>query len=271
MYKDRQNFDDVAWDKNDDAEEESQMRLWRKDTCRQVEALVTRKCGKPATLVSPLVIGGFNIHYRIHLEGEDSSSDVMVRLPWPYSARFPGEKVLYEAATAEYVRLNTHIPTAQVLHYGRDSNVGPFLILRRIEHRGDMTDALAVPGLDRNLTPVLNLELPESKLRSLWGNIAWCLLEFAKPTFSHIGSLVEVDGSFRVTAQPLTQNMSSMTQLANTPPSILPLENETYATADEWYGALADMQLAQLISQHNDLVSSEDDCRNKFSLHRAKY
>ncbi|KAH9204559.1 hypothetical protein DL95DRAFT_273555, partial [Leptodontidium sp. 2 PMI_412] len=42
------------------------------------------------------------------------------------------------------------------------------------------------------------------------------------------------------------------------------LENETYATADEWYGALANMHLAQLIFQHNDLVSSEDDCRNKY-------
>ncbi|CZS96554.1 uncharacterized protein RAG0_05830 [Rhynchosporium agropyri] len=264
MYKDRQHFDNVAWDKNDDAEEESQMRLRRKDTCRQVESLVEQRCGKPATLVSPLVIGGLNIHYRIRIEGEDSSSDVMVRLPWPSASCFPGEKVVYEAATAEYLRLNTDIPSAQVLYYGRDSNVGPFLILRRIEHQGDMTDALAVPGLDPNLTPFLNLELPESKLRSLWGNIASCLLEIVKPTFSLIGSLVEIDGSFRIAARPLTQNMSSMTQLAHIPPSILPLENETYATADEWYVALADMHLAQLTFQHNDLVSSEDDCRNKY-------
>jgi hypothetical protein len=264
MYKDRQNFDNVAWDKNDDAEEESLMRLRRKDTCGQVEGLVSQKCGSPATLVSPLVVGGLNIHYRVHLEGEDSSSDVMVRLPWPYAACFPGEKVVYEVATAEYLRLNTHIPTAKVLHYGRDSNIGPFLILHRIEHRGDMTDALTVPGLDTNLTPVLNLELPESKLRSLWGNIAWCLLELVKPTFTRIGSLVEVDGSFRIAARPLTQNMSSMTRLAHIPSSILPLESETYATADEWYEALANMHLAQLIFQHNDLVLSEDDCRNKY-------
>lgn len=85
------------------------MRLRRKDTCRQVESLVKQKCGKPATLVSPLVIGGLNIHYRVYLEGEDDSSDVMARLPWPYAACFPGEKVVYEAATAEFLRLNTRI------------------------------------------------------------------------------------------------------------------------------------------------------------------
>lgn len=263
MYK-RQNFDNVAWDKNDEAEEESQMRLRRKDTCRQVESLVKQKCGKPASLVSPLVIGGLNIHYRIHLEGEDSSYDVMVRLPWPSAACFPDETFVYEAATAEFMRLNTRILAAQVLYYGRDSNVGPFLILRRIELRGDMTDALAVPGLDPNLTPVLNLELPESKLRSLWGNIASCLLEVVRPTFPLIGSLIEVDGSFRIAGRPLTQIMSSMTQLAHIPPATFPLENKTYATADEWYEQLANMHLAQLMFQHNDLVSSEDDCRNKY-------
>ena len=30
-----------------------------------------------------------------------------------------------------------------------------------------MADALAVPGLDPNGTPILNLELPESKVRNL--------------------------------------------------------------------------------------------------------
>lgn len=100
MYKGRQNFDNVASDKNDDAEEKSQLRLRRTDNCRQVEALVKLKCGKPATLVSPLIIGGLNIHYRIHLEGEDSSSNLMVRIPWPNASCFPDEKILYEAATA---------------------------------------------------------------------------------------------------------------------------------------------------------------------------
>jgi hypothetical protein len=35
-------------------------------------------------------------------------------------------------------------------------------------------------------------------------------------------------------------------------------------TADEWYTALAEMHIAQLIFQHNDLVTSEDNCRNKY-------
>jgi hypothetical protein len=55
-----------------------------------------------------------------------------------------------------------------------------------------------------------------------------------------------------------------MRQLANIPEGIFPAEDKTFATADEWYLELANMHLSQLVFQHNDLVSSEDDCRNKY-------
>ena len=57
-------------------------------------------------------------HYRLRFEGEYSSSDIMVRVPQPAAAVPPGERVLYEAATAEYIRLNTRVPDAQVLTQG---------------------------------------------------------------------------------------------------------------------------------------------------------
>ncbi|KAK7711971.1 hypothetical protein SLS64_005242 [Diaporthe eres] len=263
MYKGRENFDDVAWDKSDAAEEESEKKLRKESFCCRVEAFVTEKCGRPANILS-IITGGLNIHYRIRFEEENSSSDVLVRVPWPAAAQFPDEKVLYEAAAAEYLRVNTRIPVAQVLHYGSDSSIGPFLMLCRIENRGNLTGPLCVPDRDPALTPALNTKLPESKLRSLWGIMASCLLELAKPTFPRIGSLLEVGGSFQVAGRPLTFNMSSMVQLGNIPAAVFPAKDTTFATADEWYVQLATMHLAQLIFQHNDLVSDEDDCRNKY-------
>lgn len=263
MYKGRENFDDVAWDKSDAAEEESEKKLRKESTCCRVEAFVAENHGKPGQILS-IITGGLNIHYRMRFEEEDSSSDVMVRVPWPAAAQFPSEKVLYEAAASEYVRLNTRIPVAQVLYYGSDSSIGPFLTLRRVENRGNLTQPLCTPDRDPALTPALNLELPESRLRSLWGIMAWCLLELARPTFSRIGSLLEADGSFQVAGRPLTFNMSSMTKLGNIPAAIFPAQDTTFATADEWYVQLANMHLAQLVFQHNDLVSDEDDCRNKY-------
>jgi hypothetical protein len=58
--------------------------------------------------------------------------------------------------------------------------------------------------------------------------------------------------------------MADMVRLANIPRAVLPPEGTTYGTADDWYVALAEMHLAQLVVQQNDLVESADDCRNKF-------
>lgn len=263
MYKRRQNFDNLAWDTNDAAEEKSLKQMGKSSICRQIEAIVTEKCGIPARIVS-IIPGGFNIHYRLRFKDNGSSPDVMVRLPWSSTVQFPEEKTGYESATSEYIRLNTRIPVAQVLHCDRESTVGPILILRYVENQGDMTDPLAIQGRDPELTPALNTNLPESKLISLWVKLAQVLLELARPTFPRIGSISEVNGSFRVSGRPLTQNMASMTQLAHIPSAIFPAVERTFGTADEWYLELANMHLAQLLFQHDDLVSSDDDCRNKY-------
>lgn len=91
------------------------------------------------------------------------------------------------------------------------------------------------------------------------------LLEMSTLSFPRIGSLTErPDGVIEVTGRPLTHNMNDMIRLANILSTVLPAPTDTFATADEWYTSLADMHIAQLIFQHNDLVVSEDDCRNKY-------
>ncbi|KAK2738544.1 phosphotransferase family protein [Colletotrichum kahawae] len=58
--------------------------------------------------------------------------------------------------------------------------------------------------------------------------------------------------------------MDSMVQLSNIPESVLPSSGSTYGSTDDWYLALAEMHIATLLFQHNDMVSSEDDCRCKY-------
>lgn len=55
-----------------------------------------------------------------------------------------------------------------------------------------------------------------------------------------------------------------MLQPANIPRAAFPPEEKSYETADEWYVALAEMHIAQLVFLHNDLVKTADDCRNKY-------
>ncbi|POS74666.1 phosphotransferase [Diaporthe helianthi] len=263
MMSAREDSDNLAWDRSDELWEEALRQVRLSSQCRKIEAFAEKTFGKPATLVTPLIIGGFNVLYPIRLEG--SSDSVLVRLPCPNQAVFPEEKTVAEAATATYVAQHTEVPVPTIFHHGVDPDIGPFMIIQDLESRRGMGQALEAPREDLNETAVLDPDISESKLKDLYFKIARCVLQLAQPTFPRIGSLAETGaGSYSVTGRPITLNMSNMVQLSNIPKSIFPPEGTTYETTDAWYVALAEMQMATLIFQHNDMISSEDDCRNKY-------
>lgn len=267
MDDDRAGFDNVAWDRSDEAWGESQKLFRRVSTLRKIESFVTQKFGKTATWVTPMRIGGYNNLYRMRIKG--SKDDVIIRLPQPSLAQFPGEKTLREAATASFIAQNTRVPVPRVLFHGLsspDSEVGPFIIIQHVENCGSMSHALAMPNeKDPSEAHMLNPDVSEDVLESLYGKVAVHLLHLFEPSFPRIGSLAQTDeNAFSVAGRPITQNMNNMLQLANIPRATLPPEDRTYGTADEWYVALAEMHIAQFVFQHNDLVTTADDCRNKY-------
>ncbi|TDZ67202.1 hypothetical protein CTRI78_v003141 [Colletotrichum trifolii] len=103
------------------------------------------------------------------------------------------------------------------------------MIIEDLGSRTSMGQALATPREDLDETAVLNPDISEGKLKDLYTQMARCVLQLAQPTFPRIGAL-----------------------------------GTTYQTADEWYVVLAEMQMATLLFQHNDIISSEDDCRTKY-------
>ncbi|RSL78385.1 hypothetical protein CEP51_008240 [Fusarium floridanum] len=259
----RQESDNLAWDRSDELWEEATKQVRLSSTCRNVEAFAERVLGKPATLVPPLIIGGFNVLYPIRVEGH--STNLLIRLPCPNQTIAPTEKTLAEAATAAFIRQHTRLPVPKPLHYGDDPEIGPFMIIPDLGTRHSMSDALEAPRDDPNDTPVLDPNISQDKLNNLYSKLARCVLQLAQPTFPRIGALVETSpGPFGVLGRPITLNMNNMVQLSNIPKSIFPSQGITYETADEWYVELATMQMATLLFQHNDMVSSEDDCRNKY-------
>ncbi|KAG9244999.1 phosphotransferase [Calycina marina] len=263
MVDARAQLDNLAWDKNDEAWEISQKRLRRRDTCELAASLAGLKFGGKATFRPPLIIGGYNILYKVQVEG--MASDVYVRLPCPDWVQFPIEKTLQEGATARYVEQHTQIPVPKVFDYGEKSDLGPFMILQHVENSGLMVNRIKMPNLDPDVTSVLDPNISETVLSNFYGKAARCLLQISRLSFDRIGSLSENDSnSFSVTGRPLSKNMNDMLQLANIPRAVLPPENKTYSTTDEWYVALVEMHMAQLIFQHNDLVTTENDCRNKY-------
>lgn len=259
----RAQLDNLAWDKNDEESEVSQKRLRRRDTCELAASIAGQKFGRQSKFGPTLIIGGYNILYKISVEG--ILSDVYVRLPCPDWVQFPVEKTLQEGATARYVQQHTQIPVPKVFYYGAESDLGPFMVLERVENRGLMVNRMKRPNPDPDVPSVLDPHISEDVLFNFYGKTAKCLLQMSRLSFDRIGSLSENDdNTFSVTGRPLSKNMNDMLQLANIPRAVLPPENKTYSTTDEWYIALAEMHMVQLIFQHNDLVTTEEDCRKSY-------
>jgi len=128
-----------------------------------------------------------------------------------------------------------------------------------------LKDPRTEPGEIHRLDP----NILEDKLESFYSQMAGYLLQLSQLHFPLIGSLILTGhDSYSVAGRPISVNMNDMIQLAHVPPSILLPKDKTYKTTDEWYVALAEMHMAQLLFQHNDLVSTQDDCRNKYIARR---
>lgn len=157
-------------------------------------------------------------------------------------------------------------------YYNDFSDVGPFIILERVENKSSMSHALTTPGIDHEITHALDLRISQSTLEDLYLKMATIILELSQHKFPQIGSLLETDdGTFSVGGRPIPQNMNDMLQLANIPSAILPPEHKTFQSSDEYYLNLARGHIAQLTFQHNDLVKSADDCRNKYVARQLFY
>ncbi|GAB0145948.1 hypothetical protein EsHS_00006365 [Epichloe bromicola] len=228
MYDTKEELNNLVWDKNDEDAEEGQNLLRLKDTCRRVERLAEQRFEEKATLIPPLISGGFNILYRLRLP--DVSPDIMVRLPCPglvpscSRERRPPRRSPPPCSSPgrqTYPSRITSWKRASGIPCWKPSGAEPPLI--SCSSRGPASPASA----------------------PRWKPPA------GEPT--------------RWSAGRVTHNMADMVRLANVPREILPPEGRTYETADEWYAQLADMHMAQLVFQHNDLVTSEDDCRNKYT------
>ena len=157
-----------------------------------------------------------------------------------------------------YISANTTIPIPRIYHYDtaaeNPTGLGPFIIMDYIENHQTMSRTLLDPKRPINEHPVLDPDIPEEKLEFLYGQVANILLQLFALDFPRIGSLNQTQ---EIQRRPLTVNMNELRIHTNMPLQLLP--SRTYETAREWYSALADMHMAQLVVQYNDATEDDDD------------
>ncbi|KAI0380691.1 phosphotransferase family protein [Hypomontagnella monticulosa] len=258
--------DDAIWQKLEEDVDEWEKSIRTKKIYREVGNFILKYKDGPADLMHAAVKGGYNVIYR--LEYKDGSS-VIMRIPIKGVVPFPDEKIRYEVATMRYVAANTSIPVPHVHHYGtaaeNPTGLGPFIIMDYIEHHQNMSRELLDPTRPIDERPRLDPKVSEEKLERLYAQMANILLQLHNLKFPRIGSLVEEEGegSATIKGRPLTANMIDIVVHTDAPASVLP--SKTYDSADEWYTALADMHLSQLVFQRNDAVDDEDDAHDKYA------
>ncbi|KAK3295806.1 uncharacterized protein B0H64DRAFT_155323 [Chaetomium fimeti] len=227
------------------------------------EFIMKHRPGKP---VRPgrRVRGSYNAVFPLEFR-DGSAAALRVRIAG--QTAFPDEAVRVEVATLRYIEKMTSIPVPHVYHWGTAAEnplgLGPFIIMDYIFHDKKLEDLLVDPTVPDGEGD-LDFTIPSDQLGRLYRQAAKIILQLSKLEMPRIGSLQQQGDSFVVGSRPLTQDMNDLIVQGGIPPSMLPPENATYSTSDEWYTALADVHFALLTFQHNNAIDSDDDCRDKF-------
>jgi hypothetical protein len=182
---------------------------------------------------------------------------------------FLEEKVRNEVAIMRYILDQTSIPAPFVLDWGtrKDSplELGPFMIMEFVDHHTSMYDVLNIPGCSRACRGILDPDFDENELEGLYGEMADILLQLSQPSFSHIGSLGQVDDfTWEVRYRPLSLPMNELIRLGSLPQGCLPSLDTTFDTASSYFESLAELHIMHLRNRRNDAIDSADDCRRKF-------
>lgn len=256
-------FDEVAWDRCDDQLANWKAALFNQQAMRKITDLVIHHQNAPAAKLFPPQKGAFNMVIRLQFTDHSSS---IIRFPIPGYSVFPEEKVQREVAVMHFLEQNTTIRIPHVLHYGMTDDsphsLGPFIIMQHLAHNADLIDALISPSLPAADRPVLDPNISEHRLRSVYNDMAALHLQVAKHSFPRIGCISYSDTHWDVPHRPLSINMNELVQVGGVQPEDLP--QQPCDSATEYFLTLAELHMTHLSSQRNDAVDDADHCRSMY-------
>ncbi|KAJ5360811.1 hypothetical protein N7517_010002 [Penicillium concentricum] len=253
-------FDDVAWEKNTDIYDDWPCNLYAQDACNEIRIFLSEHYRpRKHQEFRPFKTGCFNPS---PLKTFTNNGGAIIRFPLP-------EKVRNEVSAMRFILDKTKtsdkfpIPVPFLSPWGRrkesPSKSAPFIIIDYIDHMGNMRDLLEIPiSRQKGEHLILDPDISIIRLESLHGKLANIVLSLSTLVLSRRND----DSTWKVLHRPLSYSMNEIVQLGTLPRSKLP--TTTYNKASSYFETLAELHISHLISQRNDSVKSEDDCRRKF-------
>ncbi|KAJ5705905.1 hypothetical protein N7536_001594 [Penicillium majusculum] len=235
-------FDEVAWDKSDEELSTWKTTLLTSDSMKRITTLIkTHRKGIADQLFTPQK-GSFNMIIRLRfIDG----ASAIIRFPIPGYSIFPEEKLHHEVSVMRFLERNTETRIPHIFHHGSRAEsplgLGPFIIMEYIDHNADLVDALNTPGIPDEERPVLDPDIDEDRLRSVYNQMAGLLLQVAKHSFPRIGCISNsaedgFEDEWVVEHRPLSINMNELVQVGGVRTEDLPGMTETFASGAEEEG-----------------------------------
>lgn len=112
-----------------------------------------------------LSTGGFNTSFKMYFT---NNFGAVIRFPLPGAVMFPQEKVRNEVSTMQFISEKTPIPVPYIFRSVETkespSDLGPFIIMGYVPHKGSMGDLLETPGRQAGQRPVLDPAIKPTRL-----------------------------------------------------------------------------------------------------------
>jgi aminoglycoside phosphotransferase (APT) family kinase protein len=229
------------------------------------EFVARRRKGGNAVRIVRYYRGSFNICIRI--EFEDDGPDAIIRFPKAGVTAFRDEKVEKEVQVMKFLRQKTTIPVPRLIDWGLTAcsprNLGPFIIMDYVEGTY-LSDILKKSTLSNQEKEMLNPEIDNETLHTVYRQIADFMLQLYEIDFDYIGAISEdFEGAntWSVTGRPLTYNMNELATCTGYPADQFPTER--FPSANECFRSLANQHLVHLQVQRN-LAIDPDDARRRY-------
>lgn len=204
--------------------------------------------------------GSFNLSLAVR--NCETNERVLIRFPFPGKVHeaWREKKVKNKVMIMKYLSEHTSIPIPRVHHWGlteeSPQQLGPFMIEEFMDGE-NLGDVLKDPALDEADAAILNPNIGDADLNSIYEQIAGFMLELSRLEFPRIGAISKdvVSGEWTVAEPPLTYDMNEVVGFAGFPADHF-AAMQPFTRSSDYFAARAQSLQTHLETQRN--VASED-------------